>query len=853
MKGLRQQNQSGVALVTTIIVVAVLAVVAVAFMQSTSTDRLSSRTVANYYRAQLAAKAGLADAMSLIQQGARDFTYVSGAEPDDDTYRTFIRPVNVVGGAWQFNGGPIYLDSGSGGGDVAKLLLTGSLDEPGLTRDATWKELPIDNPRPNEANRYAFWVDDVAGKQNLTWWGGGASRGVVTNLQDLNLALPVPGGGEPVPFPQAALSALAGLRSYTDYSFNLDGNAFVSRKADMKLLSVASLNFLAPAGLGVAMDRYYFTTVSASGATTPTGVRKINLGALARHVNNLSAAQGGNSPRATLVEELLKPDPSGAGSWGGGSFSWLATSGRYSVTEQKQIVANIIDYLDDDLIPTTDSTDQPTYFGVEMKLDGSGTVLGHPVINFLTVGLIFNRASAGANLGKINSTRVLCSVGLAYPWSSQANAPPAYQPEISISVEGDVVNGLAALGAKAGPYFLPTLGEQLAARPVTSFEPHSGYNFPQDVGIAGAASYATRFFGHSAGDWPDRLPANVQFNNVRFVINEFRLKYTPTDGSSPGYVFVLPKGLAIELEPPSISPGGGGGSFPVKFTGTAPAFDETENLYLNSDPRVHFLATSWTNLPSDTSFGTEIPEPADGVAEVDLSANAGGEGDGPQGVPMNFEWFKSASMRNHLARKSRTGMESIGEMGYVWTGRGWQTLNMIEPGNGAQADWNLLDYLTAGSVSGVPVLPLKPALAAGGGSGAGALLSSGGFNVNTRKVATAKAVLEDAPDVRQEAYNALAGAPAGAQASAFGSIAAAVDESPASFVTEPGTKFGKEALPRALANFAVNHSRIFTVYAAGEYRLGDSVSRAQIEADVFVGVDPADGSAIMQILDQRFK
>jgi hypothetical protein len=52
-------RERGVALVTTVIVVAVLAVVAVAFMQSTTTDRLSSRSVANYTRAKLAPKAGL--------------------------------------------------------------------------------------------------------------------------------------------------------------------------------------------------------------------------------------------------------------------------------------------------------------------------------------------------------------------------------------------------------------------------------------------------------------------------------------------------------------------------------------------------------------------------------------------------------------------------------------------------------------------------------------------------------------------------------------------------------------------------------------------------------------------------
>ena len=214
--GLKHQV-SGVALVTTVIVVAVLAVVAVAFMQSTSTDRLSSRTVANYYKAQLAAKAGLAEAMALIQQGAQNFTYVSAAEVQGGSYRTYLRPVTGASGVWEFSGAPVYLDSGPGGGDGAKLLLTGSLSEPGLQQSAAWKSVPLENARPNETKRYAFWVDDAAGKQNLTWWGGGGDRGVVTNLADVGLALPgaqgadaatLPGGGDVGARRQAQLLAL---------------------------------------------------------------------------------------------------------------------------------------------------------------------------------------------------------------------------------------------------------------------------------------------------------------------------------------------------------------------------------------------------------------------------------------------------------------------------------------------------------------------------------------------------------------------------------------------------------------------------------------------------------------------
>jgi PilX N-terminal len=62
----RRQTQHGVALVTTMVILAVMAIVAVALMQGVTTDRASARSGANYYRAVLAADAGLAVASSTL-------------------------------------------------------------------------------------------------------------------------------------------------------------------------------------------------------------------------------------------------------------------------------------------------------------------------------------------------------------------------------------------------------------------------------------------------------------------------------------------------------------------------------------------------------------------------------------------------------------------------------------------------------------------------------------------------------------------------------------------------------------------------------------------------------------------
>jgi hypothetical protein len=63
-----RQPEHGVALVTTVIVVAVLAVVAVAMMQSTTLDRTASRSAMNYAQARATAEAGAAAAQSLLAE-----------------------------------------------------------------------------------------------------------------------------------------------------------------------------------------------------------------------------------------------------------------------------------------------------------------------------------------------------------------------------------------------------------------------------------------------------------------------------------------------------------------------------------------------------------------------------------------------------------------------------------------------------------------------------------------------------------------------------------------------------------------------------------------------------------------
>jgi hypothetical protein len=175
----RQKSELGVALVTTVIVVAVLAVVAVAFMQSASTDRLSSRTVANYYRAQLAAAAGLNAALASFSQGgtASDGFLVVA----NDQRQLFV---GRSAGEKNFTYTALFSSAGSAASRTVTGAQTPTINVEGKTTNFTFvlpgggvAQSPIVAWVPVEADtagglkqertRFSFWVQDLAGNLDL--------------------------------------------------------------------------------------------------------------------------------------------------------------------------------------------------------------------------------------------------------------------------------------------------------------------------------------------------------------------------------------------------------------------------------------------------------------------------------------------------------------------------------------------------------------------------------------------------------------------------------------------------------------------------------------------------------------
>lgn len=852
----RRAPESGVALVTTVIVIAVLAVVAVALMQSTSTDRLSSRTVANYFKAQLAAEAGLAEALSRMRQAMPDFSYMTGAEPSGNSYRTYVRPLSAPNGSWEFNGDRVFLDSGVDG-ETARIVLSGTEESPAIEQAVSWQTIdPTEEAPENETQRYAFWVDDAGGKQNLAWWGGGGSRGVANNLADLPLLLPDPSGVSAEPFSAGALTRLQSLRSNSLTSFSLGGYDFSSEVSSFNLPSVATFNLLDPSALQGRVNRYFFTLSSAASAASPAGGVKLNVASLARHVDGLNTEQGSEGEKAKLVEELLKAEPEGSEAWGGGNLNWLAVCGKYSPAEQRQIVANLIDYLDQDLIPTTDSVVNPTYFGVEAMVMNDGTVRGHPMINMIGLGSVFNWSGAASTLGQLNSTRILAFFGLVNPWQAPLQTDDYFfgGDDFVIEVEGDVGGG--KLGNQAQAYFLTNLNEQLSTRPQPRLEPRSGLTFPGPASGLNYANFKDLLNGQG------RQPAEIVFSEIVYKITRLRLQFEDTSGRT-GYVQIMPIALSVDMEPKTVTSPGLGGPTVYKFT--RPASGQQKDLHLANDPRLNFKSDSWQNDESTGGTAPAVPSPKNAI---DLTAKRGPDWDGLQGMPADASWYLNPNTTNHFTRgviagvtQTSAGMNSIGEFGYLWTGKPWQTLNLLDTDDPATADWNILDYVSAGRLKGeasaafpLAVLPLRAAPGTGNMvTISNALVAGGGLNINSRKRATLAAALEDAPGLNPDAADLLLQASSGSQPSPFGEIASLVEENEEIVVGAGDRKFAKEAAQRALANIAVNRSRVFTVYSVGEYRMGNSVSRAQLEADVFVGIDPTNGAPKLQVINKIYR
>lgn len=349
MKPHRVHNpqERGVALVTTVIVVAVLAVVAVAFMQSTTADRLSARSIANYTRAKLAAEAGLAAAEATLARAMRNDTFIVVANTNRQLFvgngtnstnfsftPAFSTSPNLTSAVAPIVTGRIPTTNVAGG-----ILFTNQM--PGglsITSPAvTWVYLSDASGQTNA--RFAYWVEDLGGKLDLAMVGA-TGAGDITNARRLT-------GTNPA---EIALWSFFNPSSASDAG-NANATALTAARSNILTTATARLvnssvttNMLADFAVNLRHDTNEPEVI-------PFGLGYADAGKAKYNLNTNTNAAGA----ARLADAINRNLP-----------NFGKRSGAMDPTAYvNSIAASIVDYADTNDIPIADDPDNPTYFGME--------------------------------------------------------------------------------------------------------------------------------------------------------------------------------------------------------------------------------------------------------------------------------------------------------------------------------------------------------------------------------------------------------------------------------------------------------------------------------------------------------
>jgi hypothetical protein len=330
----RESTEKGAALVTTLMVIVVLSVATVAFIQSVKTLNIISQSHENYVRAQLAARAGLAAGIGSLTRGTTN-----------DHYIVVLNQSNgqLYAGTGQTNGNsfeyiPLFSASSNYTNNSQTVSFTNlpSTNVSGATNltftlpggwgvtgpGVSW--IPLTNSLGNTNARFAYWVEDLSGKIDLSVMGASgndARRPSGTNSQEIALwSLFNANATSDINNPE--VSALVAARSalFTPATARvISGNVTANMLRDLAsgLQHDTNEPQLIPFGFGYALE----------------GQPKMNLNA------NLSAVGASN-----IINHIQTNLP---------LFSSANRSGGMSnTTYMNYIVANIVDYADADPTPT---------------------------------------------------------------------------------------------------------------------------------------------------------------------------------------------------------------------------------------------------------------------------------------------------------------------------------------------------------------------------------------------------------------------------------------------------------------------------------------------------------------------
>ena len=343
-------RESGVALVTTVIILAVMAVVAVALMQGVTSDSYSARSVANYTRAKLAAEAGLAFASASLSRNMTNDTFVVVANTNRQLFvgNGVTNPPNST----DFVYTPVFSTVGSLTSPVTVItsglmpttnlvggiLLTNTNLPGGLaitSPPVVWTYMTNTNGTTNA--RFAFWVEDLGGRLDLS----------VVGTNDPTVARR-PTGTNPA---EIALWSIFNPGASNDFG-NAIAGALITARSNVLTAATARLvdSGVTPSLLADLAANLRHDTNEPE--VIPFGFRYADQG---KAKYNLNTNTNGVASVAVL-----------AGAIGRNLPDFINRAGAMDGTVYlNNIAASIIDYADTNDIPTVDNPDNPTYYGIE--------------------------------------------------------------------------------------------------------------------------------------------------------------------------------------------------------------------------------------------------------------------------------------------------------------------------------------------------------------------------------------------------------------------------------------------------------------------------------------------------------
>ena len=540
----RATGESGFALVVTLVLMALVVAIVVAYLGNTRTDRSSSSLYANRLRAKMMADTGLTAAIQLLYDNTRHGNYITAmpvpaagsTAVKAELYRPstaddFLRLDNAIGevlasrsaatgstvpseqidprpaatvlsppNAGQSFGLTDATVTAADSFDFNQVVRVGASDTGRLvsastpTRSAFGQWMRMRNTAGELVGRYAFFIEDESMKLNVDMVGNNLASGGNARTSDTILPAPAPAAPSQIQEidPSAVLPAAANRRDA------INSLASVG-PAGARLPSMPTLALLANWDANFPDVAHMFTTVSRSDQTTARGWQRLELNAIVAEASD----NAGKAAAARRISDWIRD------AWTG--HTALADLQDYQIFGDErlrlQFAANIVDYIDTDDVPTDVGDETPPTYTDPIP------VIGVERIPYLGMVAVIYQAS-----GRVANTTDL-QVKFRFTFTNLYDAALDLQQFVSrIDVKGIPVvlkNGTVVLDKELQNFTVPVA----SLSPVTG----SGYEVPPGsdgpVG-SGARTFETGWLVNEKVTFPT-TPGRPNFESGEVTVQLF--------------------------------------------------------------------------------------------------------------------------------------------------------------------------------------------------------------------------------------------------------------------------------------------------------------------------------------------